>query len=721
MQEYIKFHNHSIDKSLHDFISKELKNEKIKLDKIFWTKLSNIISELENRRINLIEKRVFLQNKITNWHKKNKVNFFNKNDYKKFLFEIGYIVEEKKDFKINTNNIDPEISSIPSPQLVVPLSNTRYAINAANSRWGSLYDAIYGTDIIPNKNKFKITKNYNENRGQEVIKYAKAHLDTFFPIDGCFYKEVTKIQIINNELIFSDKTSNLKKLLNPSQFYGYIGFELNPDEIILTRNGLRLRLQLDKKHPIGKIDSFHLKDIVIESALSVIMDCEDSIVSVDTNDKIKTFKNWIGLLNGTIQTEVKKDNVSFIRKLSKDISYKKPNGKADNIKGLSLLLIRNVGHLMTSSSIIDHNKNEIGEGIIDTLLTALCFLKTIKNSKNSKFKSLYIVKPKMHGPEEVKFSVDTFLEIEKLLKLPENTIKIGIMDEERRTTLNLKECIRAAKNRVFFINTGFLDRTGDEIHTSMEAGTMIKKTEMKNVSWLKAYEKWNVEIGLNCGFSGLAQIGKGMWAMPDMMSKMMKEKVAHCLSGANTAWVPSPTAATLHALHYHEIDVMSLQKNNAGEKNVSIDDLIDIPIIDNPNWTEDEINNELENNIQSILGYVVKWVNNGIGCSKVPDINNIGLMEDRATLRISSQHIANWLHHSICSKSQVLDTFRKMAVIVDKQNQHNSDYISMSKDFDKSIAFQTAVELVLMGKDQPSGYTEPILHNGRLEFKNNFK
>ncbi len=721
MQEYIKFYNHSIDKSLHEFICKELKSEKIKIDKIFWKKLSNIFSELENRRISLIEKRSFLQNKITNWHKKNKGKFFNKDDYKNFLFEIGYIVKENKNFKINTAGIDPEISSIPGPQLVVPLSNKRYAINAANSRWGSLYDALYGTDIIPYKGKFKIGEYYNESRGKEVIKYAKNHLDMFFPIDNCSYQDVTKIQIINNEIIFHDKSYNLKKMRNPNQFCGYIGIESEPEEIILKKNGLRIRLQIDNKHPIGKIDSFHLKDIVIESALSVIMDCEDSIVSVDTDDKIATFRNWMGLLDKTIKTKIKKDNVSFVRKLSKDILYKNPNGEANSMRGLSLLLIRNVGHLMTSSSILDHNKNEIGEGIIDTLLTALCFLKNINSSNNSEFKSLYIVKPKMHGPEEVEFSVDTFSKIEELLGLPENTIKIGIMDEERRTTLNLKECIRAAKNRVFFINTGFLDRTGDEIHTSMDAGTMIKKTEMKNVSWLQAYEKWNVEIGLKCGFSGLAQIGKGMWAMPDMMSKMMEEKIVHCESGANTAWVPSPTAATLHALHYHKVDVMSLHKKNIYEERVTIDDLIDIPIIDNPNWTVNEIKNELENNIQGILGYVVKWINNGIGCSKVPDINNVGLMEDRATLRISSQHIANWLHHGICNKSQVLDTFRKMATIVDKQNEHDPDYIPMSKDFDKSIAFQTAVELVLMGKEQPSGYTEPILHNGRLKFKNNFK
>ncbi len=721
MQQYIKIHNHFIDKKLYQFICDKLKNDTLEIDKAFWEKLSDIITNLEKRRIKLIKKRVFFQNEITQWHKKNKGDFFNKNSYKKFLYDIGYLVKENEDFKIKTSNIDEEISSTPGPQLVVPLTNKRYAINAANSRWGSLYNALYETDIIPYKDELKITKHYNERRGIEVIKFAKTHLDTFFPIDGCSYKEVTKLQIIKNELIFKDKNSNLKKLVNTDQFYGYIGFESDPEEIILIKNGLRLRLQLDNEHPIGKSDSFQLKDIVLESALSVIMDCEDSIVSVDTNDKIETFRNWLGLLDGTMKAVINKDNNSFVRELAKDINYKKPNGEARYMKGLSLLLIRNVGHLMTSSSIVDHNKNEIGEGILDTLLTALCFLKTINNSKNSKFKSLYIVKPKMHGPEEVKFSVDTFLEFEKLLKLPENTIKIGIMDEERRTTYNLKECIRTAKNRVFFINTGFLDRTGDEIHTCMDAGTMIKKTEMKNVNWIKAYEEWNVEIGLDCGFSGSAQIGKGMWAMPDIMSKMMKEKIVHCQSGANTSWVPSPTAATLHALHYHKVDVMDLHKKNTKKRNVSIDDLIDLPIINNPNWTEDEINNELENNIQGILGYVVKWVNNGIGCSKVLDINNIGLMEDRATLRISSQHIANWLHHGICKKSQVLEIFKKMAVIVDKQNEHDSDYIPMSKDLNKSIAFQTAVELVLMGKEQPSGYTEPILHNGRLKFKNNFK
>ncbi len=717
MQNYIKFHNHYIDKYLHDFICKELENEKLKLDKIFWEKLSNIIRDLEKRRIKLIEKRQLLQSEITKWHKNNKGKIFNKTSYKNFLYDIGYLVKENEDFKIQTSNVDCEISSIPGPQLVVPLSNKRYAINAANSRWGSLYDALYGTDIIPNKGRYKITKDYNEFRGKEVVKFAKNHLNSFFPVKNFPYEEITKIQIINAQLIFYDKNSNTSKLLNPNQFKGYIGSKIYPKEIILSHNNLCIRLKLDKTHPVGKSDSFHLCDVIVESAPSVIMDCEDSIVSVDTNDKISTFRNWLGLLDGSIKVEIYKDRVSSTRKLSKNISYKKPDGKTHVMKGLSLLLIRNVGHLMSSSSIIDENKNEIGEGIIDTLLSALCFLKTINISNNSEYKSLYIVKPKMHGPEEVDFSIDTFTKIEELLTIPKNTIKIGIMDEERRTTLNLKECIRAAKDRVFFINTGFLDRTGDEIHTSMEAGTMIKKTEMKDVGWIKAYENWNVEIGLNCGFSGLAQIGKGMWAMPDMMSKMMEEKIVHCQSGANTAWVPSPTAATLHALHYHKIDVMELHKKNIKKRIVKIDDLIDLPIVNNPNWTEKEVKTELENNIQGILGYVVKWINNGIGCSKVPDINNIGLMEDRATLRISSQHISNWLYQGVCKETQILETFKKMAVVVDEQNKHDDKYIPMSQDFDNSIAFNTAIKLILKGKEQPSGYTEPILHKGRLDYK----
>ena len=721
MQEYIKINNHYIDKLLYNFICEDLSNDTISFDDSFWLTLSNNLSSLEKKRKTLIKERENFQDKINKWHIENKINFFNKEDYKNFLYKIGYLVPEREDFKIKTKNIDDEVSSIAGPQLVVPLLNARYAINAANARWGSLYDALYGTDIISNKGKLKISNNYNHNRGAEVIKLAKNHLDKYFPLAGYSYQDVKNIEIIDSKLSFFTSDSAIVKLANEKQFIGYIGQKKSPDEIILEQNGLKIRLQIDKLDPIGKGDNLNLKDIKVESALSVIMDCEDSIVSVDTFDKVSTFKNWLGLLDETIQVPISKNQKSFIRKLNSDLKYILPNGQISKLKARSLLLIRNVGHLMTTSSILDKDRNEIGEGIVDALLTSLCYLKTIKKSSNSKSKSLYIVKPKMHGPKEVKFSVNTFAFIENLLSIPKNTIKIGIMDEERRTTLNLKECIRTAKERVFFINTGFLDRTGDEIHTSMEAGVMVKKTQMKSENWINAYEKWNVEIGLKCGFSRLAQIGKGMWAMPDMMSNMMKDKINQCKAGASTAWVPSPTAATIHALHYHIIDVFDAHKKLIETDRVSIDDLLIIPKIDYPNWTKQEIQLELDNNIQGILGYVVKWINNGIGCSKVPDINNVGLMEDRATLRISSQHVANWLHHNICNKKEVLATFNKMAFKVDEQNKDEKDYIPMSNNLDTSIAFRTAKSLVFNGKEQPSGYTEPILHSKRLEFKNKFK
>ena len=721
MQEYIKINNHYIHKLLYNFICDELSSDTVSFNKSFWLTLSKNLSSLERKRKTLIKERETLQNKINKWHIENKNKFFNKEDYKSFLYKIGYLVPERKNFKIKTKNIDDEVSSLAGPQLVVPLLNARYAINAANARWGSLYDALYGTDIISNKGKLKISNKYNYNRGAEVIKLAKNHLDKYFPLSGCSYHDVKNIQIIDSKLSFFSSNSAIVKLANEKQFVGYIGGGKSPDEIILEQNGLKIRLQIDKLDPIGKSDNFNLKDIKVESALSVIMDCEDSIVSVDTYDKVSTFKNWLGLLDETIQVKISKNQKSFIRKLNSDLKYKLPNGQVSKLKGRSLLIIRNVGHLMTTSSILDKDRNEIGEGIVDALLTSLCYLKTIKKSSNSKSKSLYIVKPKMHGPKEVKFSVDTFSIIENLLSIPKNTIKIGIMDEERRTTLNLKECIRTAKERVFFINTGFLDRTGDEIHTSMEAGVMVKKTLMKNENWISAYEQWNVGIGLECGFSQLAQIGKGMWAMPDMMYRMMKDKIDQCKAGASTAWVPSPTAATIHALHYHIINVFDAHKKLFEKSTVSIDDLLIIPKIDNPNWTKEEIQLELDNNIQGILGYVVKWINNGIGCSKVPDINNVGLMEDRATLRISSQHVANWLHHNICDKKEVLATFNKMAFIVDEQNKYEKDYIPMSNNLDTSIAFHTAKSLVFNGKEQPSGYTEPILHSQRLEFKNKYQ
>ena len=721
IQDYIKIHDYFINKPLYDFIINDLFNDDLKLDKHFWFKFNSLLNELEPKRKILIKKRERFQKKISKWHLDNKNYFFDKKKYKQFLSKIGYLVKEGDNFKIQTKNIDEEISSIAGPQLVVPLLNARYAINAANARWGSLYDALYGSDIIANKEQTIISKQYNKFRGIEVIKFGKDHLDEMFPLSNCSFHDVESVKIIDSNLFFYNNQNEIFQLINSDQFVGYIGEPDLPQEIILKKNGLHIRLQIDKNHFIGKNDKFNLRDIIIESALSVIMDCEDSIVSVDAYDKISTFKNWLGLLNETIEVEVSKNENKFIRKLNNDIQYKLPNGKNEFLKGKSLLLIRNVGHLMSTSSILDKDKNEVGEGILDTLLTCLCYLKTNSISSNSKFKSLYIVKPKMHGPEEVGFSVLTFSLIEQLLKLPKNTIKIGIMDEERRTTLNLKECIRAARDRVFFINTGFLDRTGDEIHTSMEAGSMVKKTEMKKERWINAYEKWNVSVGLKCGFSKIAQIGKGMWAMPDMMSQMMDEKITHCEAGANTAWVPSPTAATLHALHYHRVDVFSLHKRIKKEAKVTLDDLLNIPIIDKPNWSKEEIQKELENNIQSILGYVVRWINNGVGCSKVPDINNIGLMEDRATLRISSQHIANWLNHKICNNDQVMETFHRMAFVVDKQNEKDLDYIPMSKDLKNSIAFNTACELVFKGKEQPSGYTEPILHANRLKFKSENK
>ena len=717
MTEYIKKDDLFVDKDLLSFIETEFSSIIYNDISDFWLKIKNIINELEPTRHNLLQKRKDLQSKINSWHKDTKNGFFEKSEYKKFLLDIGYLIPEGKDFSINTENIDDEISLIAGPQLVVPILNARYALNAANARWGSLYDALYGTNVIPESKNLAKSSVYNENRGIEVIKRSKAILDNFAPLSEGNHSKVLKIKILENKLVFDfDDKSNIG-LLNPNQFVGYIGKPESLEEVILKKNNLHIRIQIDKNLTIGKEDKSKIKDIIIESAISVIMDCEDSVVAVDTTDKINAFRNWLGLMNGNLTEEISKNGKVFKRKLNNKISYTNTNGKKCSLKGIALLLIRNVGHLMPTPSILNQNKNEIGEGFLDCLLTCLCSIKDLEKSSNSQHKSIYIVKPKMHGPEEVKHTVKIFSLIEELLNLPQKTLKIGIMDEERRTTLNLKECIRTAKDRVFFINTGFLDRTGDEIHTSMEAGPMVRKTEMKKENWIKNYEKWNVEIGLKCGFLGKAQIGKGMWAMPDQMAEMLEEKIQHCESGASTAWVPSPTAATLHALHYHKVNVFDQQRKLSLLSGTKIDTLLDIPIVDRPNWRPEEIQNELENNIQGILGYVVKWINNGIGCSKVPDINNIGLMEDRATLRISSQHIANWLNHNICSQEQVFKTFKEMAFIVDKQNKHDPEYIAMSPNFDKSIAFQTACDLVFKGKDQPSGYTEPILHKNRLKFK----
>ena len=658
-----------------------------------------------------------MQSKIDSWHQENKNKLFDEEKYKKFLEKIGYLLPEGNDFKIETKNIDPEISSIAGPQLVVPVMNARYAINAANARWGSLYDAFYGTNLIPNKKPYDITDRYNPLRGAIVVKKSYEILDKFSPLINESFSNIKNIKINNSKLVFESFNKNITTLLISKQFVGYLGKKNNPKEILLKKNDLHIRILIDKKNTPNDLDRSIIKDVIIESAISVIMDLEDSVAAVDGEDKKIAYSNWFGLINGSLKEKIIKDHKTFTRSLNKDFNYFNPKGKEETLKSKALMLVRNVGHLMTNPAVLDKEKKEVGEGLLDAMFTTLCSINDLKEKNNSRYGSIYIVKPKMHGPEEVKFAVSTFELVEKILKLPKNTIKIGIMDEERRTSLNLKECIRAAKTRTFFINTGFLDRTGDEIHTSMHAGPMVKKTEMKNKNWIAAYENWNVDVGLKCGFSRKAQIGKGMWAMPDLMAEMHKEKIQHCLSGASTAWVPSPTAATVHALHYHEVNVFDRQKTLSSRPKSSINDLLDIPVVKKPNWTLNEIQKEIDNNTQSILGYVVRWVEHGIGCSKVPDINNIGLMEDRATLRISSQHISNWLHHRICSKRQVLNSMKKMAKIVDKQNSRDKSYIPMSTDFNKSFAFNAACSLVFNGENQPSGYTEPILHKIRLAFK----
>ena len=717
MSKYINKNGLYIDKTLFKFISNDvLPTVKLK-NKDFWNEFKDFIEILEPQRVSLIKKRDLLQSKIDSWYQENKNKLFDEDKHKKFLKEIGYLLPEGKDFNIETKNIDPEISSISGPQLVVPVMNARYAINAANARWGSLYDAFYGTNLIPNRKPYNKKSVYNKLRGEKVIKKSQELLDNFAPIINETFSNIKKIKINNNKLVFESFNKNITTLLISKQFVGYLGKKNNPKEILLKKNGLHIRILIDKKNTPNDLDRSIIKDVLIESAISVIMDLEDSVAAVDGEDKKIAYSNWFGLINGSLKEKIIKDHKTFTRRLNKDFNYFNPKGKEETLKSKALMLVRNVGHLMTSPAVLDKEKKEVGEGLLDAMFTTLCSINDLKEKNNSRYGSIYIVKPKMHGPEEVKFAVSTFELVEKILTLPKNTIKIGIMDEERRTSLNLKECIRAAKTRTFFINTGFLDRTGDEIHTSMHAGPMVKKTEMKNKNWIAAYENWNVDVGLKCGFSRKGQIGKGMWAMPDLMAEMYKEKIQHCLSGASTAWVPSPTAATIHALHYHEVNVFDRQKTLSSRPKSSINNLLDIPVVKKPNWTLNEIQKEIDNNTQSILGYVVRWVEHGIGCSKVPDINNIGLMEDRATLRISSQHLSNWLHHNICTKKQVLNSMKKMAKIVDKQNSKDNSYIPMSTHFDRSFAFNAACSLVFDGENQPSGYTEPILHKIRLAFK----
>tara|TARA_B100000029_G_scaffold514497_1_gene617549 strand:+ start:584 stop:2743 length:2160 start_codon:yes stop_codon:yes gene_type:complete len=686
----------------------------------FWSSLSEIFYKFAPQNKTLLETRESLQSQIDQWHLDHPLDKFNFHDYKDFLKAIGYLVDEGSDFVVNTNNVDPEIALIAGPQLVVPVMNARFALNAANARWGSLYDALYGTDMISEADGADKTGPYNPVRGQKVIDFAKQFLDQYFALENGSYNDVINLSVKDSQLSCELKDGAKTFLQDSTKFVGVAGEIDQPNSILLKNNNLHVEIQIDRDHSIGATDPAGIKDIVMESAITTIQDCEDSVAAVDSEDKTLVYRNWLGLMKGDLKETFIKGGSEITRTLSEDRNYKSPEGKEFTLPGRSLMLIRNVGHLMTNPAITDLEGNEIPEGIMDAMFTACIAKHDLQNQNtfsNSNAGSIYIVKPKMHGPEEVRFACDLFLAIEKALKLEPLTMKIGIMDEERRTTVNLKECIRAAKDRVIFINTGFLDRTGDEIHTSMEAGPVITKNEMKQEKWILAYEDWNVDIGLECGLKGKAQIGKGMWPMPDEMLEMYQIKIGHLKSGANCAWVPSPTAATLHAMHYHEILVSEQQNIIAKRDKANIDEILTIPTLTKPeDLSAQNIQEELDNNAQGILGYVVRWVDHGVGCSKVPDINNIGLMEDRATCRISSQHIANWLHHSICSEEQVIDTMKRMAEVVDKQNSGDPNYQPMGPSYD-GFAFQAACDLAIKGRLQPSGYTEPILHAMRLKYK----
>ena len=701
-----------ISKTLFEFINSEAIPGTGIDPEVFWNKFSKFVHELAPINKELIEKREIIQKKIDEWHRSRKGKVLDKEEYISFLKSINYLVEEKEDFQIETSNVDEEISSIPGPQLVVPVDNARYALNAANARWGSLYNALYGTDVIAGN----IEKDWDQERAKKVISFVKSFLDENFPLTESSWTEISKIQVSEEKLILFNGSKKVS-LKNNDQFIGYNGNKDNPNSILIKNNGLHIDIVIDASTEVGKIDKASISDVVVESALSTIVDNEDSVAAVDSIDKVKCYTNWLGLMKGNLTSNFTKNGKDVVRKLNPDRTYNSKDGGKINLHGRALLLNRNVGHLMTNPSIILKDGSEIPEGIMDAFIYTLCALHDFKNKKNSRTSSVYIVKPKMHGPEEVAFTNNLFEKVEDTLNIKKYSIKVGIMDEERRTTVNLKECIRQVKNRIVFINTGFLDRTGDEMHTSFEAGPMIFKGDMKKSTWLNAYENWNVDIGLSCGFSGKAQIGKGMWAMPDQMSNMMDQKIIHPKSGANCAWVPSPTAATLHSLHYHKINVFNEQKKIQSRKKAKVNDILEIPKADRPNWAVEDINRELENNAQGILGYVVRWVDQGVGCSKVPDINNVGLMEDRATLRISSQHIANWIHHGICDAEQVMKIMKKMAITVDEQNKTDPNYSKMSDNFNNSIAFSAACDLVFKGRIQPSGYTEPLLHQKRLEKK----